>query len=341
MEKNDLYDILELTNSATLTEIKTNFKKLALKYHPDKNKSKNSNEKFNQIRVAYEILSDPNKKKKYDNMITSKKNRFTETIFLFLKEITNPKTIRNLMNRPDIIQNIKDGNIHTIAQKLIQKILDNIDLDIDISKLMEIFIHTQSDGDKSKSSEKNNIYDSSNLNTLNIVGSVKITIDDIYYNRLKEIIIKRKIYGNGILKYDTNTYRIPLYDHQVIITGAGDKIINKDQIQVGDVILNIYCKKNKMDKITRNGYDLVYNETITLYELFNGFNKNINYFDSEINFCSTNPFKEYKFDGTKISINIKDKGLPFDQENNRGSLIINLNLDKTKNFDDNLKKYFG
>lgn len=341
MEKNDLYNILELTNIATISEIKTNFKKLALKYHPDKNKNRNSSEKFNQIRVAYEILSDPDKKKKYDNMIAPKKNRFTETIFLFLKEITNPKTIHNLMNRPDIIQNIKDGNINTIAQKLIQKILDNIYLDIDISKLTEIFIHTQSETDKSNSSEKNNIYNSSNLNTLNIVGNVKITLDDIYHNRLKEIIIKRKIYDNGIVKYDTNTYRIPLYDQQVIITGAGDKIINKDQSQVGDVILNIYCKKNKMDKIIRNDYDIIYNETITLYELFNGFNKNINYFDSEINLCSANPFKEYNFDGTKISICIKDKGLPHDQENNRGSLIINLKLDKTQNFDDILKKYFG
>ena len=77
-------------------------------------------------------------------MIDSKKKHFTDTIFLFIKEITNPKTIHNMMCRPDIIQDIKDGNINKIAQKIIQKILDNIDLDIDITKLTEIFIHSPS-----------------------------------------------------------------------------------------------------------------------------------------------------------------------------------------------------
>ena len=140
MENKNLYDILDLKNNATNDEIKRQFKKLALKYHPDKNKERNANEKFNQIRIAYEILSDQEKKNKYDNMIDSKKLHFTETIFMFIKEITNPKTIQNMMYRPDILQDIKDGNINKIAQKLIQKILDNIDLDIDISKLTEIFI---------------------------------------------------------------------------------------------------------------------------------------------------------------------------------------------------------
>ena len=56
MENNNLYDILDLKNNASKDEIKKKFKTLALKYHPDKNKEKNANEKFNQIRIAYEIL---------------------------------------------------------------------------------------------------------------------------------------------------------------------------------------------------------------------------------------------------------------------------------------------
>ena len=96
-----------------------------------------------------------------------------------------------------------------------------------------------------------------------------------------------------------------------------------------------------MNKIRKNCYDIIYDDNITLFELFNGFNKTISYFGSEINLCSTNPFKEYAFDGTKIVINIKNKGLPLNQDNIRGSLIINLNLIKTKDFDNDLKKYFG
>jgi len=369
MENNNLYNILDLNNNASFDEIKKQFKKLALKYHPDKNKEKNANEKFNQIRIAYEILSDPEKKNKYDNMIDSKKQHFTDTIFLFIKEITNPKTIHNMMSRPDIIQDIKDGNINKIAQKMIQKILDNIDLDIDIIKLTEIFIHSPSvplpnisdNLNENKTFTNNNLndktsnksndvddfiytdYNTSDYNTLNIFGNIKTNLDDIYHNRLKEIIITRKVYNNDKYYNETNKYYIPLYDPRVIISDAGDIIMDKDNKlnnKSGDVILKIYCKKDSSKKLIRDNYDIIYNDIITLYELFNGFNKNISYFGSELNICSETPFKEYNFDGEKITILINNKGLPYDQENNRGDLKINLYLKKDDDFDNKLKKYF-
>jgi len=62
----DLYEILGIKRGATDKEIKKAFRKLALKYHPDKNKEEDAQEKFLEISKAYEILSDPEKKKKYD-----------------------------------------------------------------------------------------------------------------------------------------------------------------------------------------------------------------------------------------------------------------------------------
>lgn len=62
----DFYKILGLSKSATETEIKKAYRKLALKYHPDRNKEKGAEEKFKEISYAYEILSNPDKKKKYD-----------------------------------------------------------------------------------------------------------------------------------------------------------------------------------------------------------------------------------------------------------------------------------
>lgn len=62
----DFYKILGLTKSATIDEIKKAYKKLALKYHPDKNKSPGAEEKFKEVAEAYEVLSDPAKKQKYD-----------------------------------------------------------------------------------------------------------------------------------------------------------------------------------------------------------------------------------------------------------------------------------
>ena len=65
------YDILEINKNASKDEIKNSYKKLALKYHPDRNQDSNEKikceEKFKQISEAYEVLSDEQKKNNYDN----------------------------------------------------------------------------------------------------------------------------------------------------------------------------------------------------------------------------------------------------------------------------------
>lgn len=64
--KRDYYDILGVSKSANGSEIKSAYRKLAHKFHPDKNKDSDSHEKFKEINEAYEILSDSNKKSRYD-----------------------------------------------------------------------------------------------------------------------------------------------------------------------------------------------------------------------------------------------------------------------------------
>jgi DnaJ-class molecular chaperone len=65
----DFYDILGVSESSTPDEIKKQFRKLALKYHPDRNQGDQAAEnKFKTITEAYETLSDPKKKQEYDAM---------------------------------------------------------------------------------------------------------------------------------------------------------------------------------------------------------------------------------------------------------------------------------
>lgn len=72
MAKKDLYEVLGLQKGADEKQIKSAFRKLAIKYHPDKNPGdKEAEEKFKEINEAYQILSDPQKKAQYDQFGTT------------------------------------------------------------------------------------------------------------------------------------------------------------------------------------------------------------------------------------------------------------------------------
>ena len=66
MEKRDYYDVLGVSKTATDAEIKSAFRKLAKKYHPDVSKEPDAAEKFKEAQEAYAVLSDANKRKQYD-----------------------------------------------------------------------------------------------------------------------------------------------------------------------------------------------------------------------------------------------------------------------------------
>src|SRR5690606_16150764 len=67
MAKRDYYDILGVSRNADQAEIKSAYRKLAIKYHPDKNPNDlEAEEKFKEAAEAYEVLSNPEKRQRYD-----------------------------------------------------------------------------------------------------------------------------------------------------------------------------------------------------------------------------------------------------------------------------------
>ena len=64
--KRDYYDILGVEKSASAADLKSAYRKLALKWHPDRNKDSGAEAKFKEINEAYEVLSNSDKKAKYD-----------------------------------------------------------------------------------------------------------------------------------------------------------------------------------------------------------------------------------------------------------------------------------
>ena len=67
MAKEDYYSLLGVSRGASKAELKKAYKKLAMKYHPDRNQGDKSAEaKFKEVSEAYEVLTDQNKRQAYD-----------------------------------------------------------------------------------------------------------------------------------------------------------------------------------------------------------------------------------------------------------------------------------
>src|SRR3954466_8669472 len=67
MSKRDYYDVLGVAKGADADEIKKAYRKMAIKYHPDKNPDdKAAEDKFKEAAEAYEVLSDPEKRQRYN-----------------------------------------------------------------------------------------------------------------------------------------------------------------------------------------------------------------------------------------------------------------------------------
>ena len=77
MSQKDLYNVLGVSKSSSADEIKKAYRKLAMQFHPDKNPgNKKSEEKFKEISSAYDVLSDPEKKRNYDQFGSPDGNPF-------------------------------------------------------------------------------------------------------------------------------------------------------------------------------------------------------------------------------------------------------------------------
>jgi len=410
----NLYETLNVTKNATNEEIKKSFRKLVLQWHPDKNKSPDAAEKFNHIKIAYEILSNKESKEKYDALNNNQHDNLLKVICNFVKSIINPENINKIINiicdndmyMMNEIKNVEtttttntytvpntknytnSSDYNALKEKIEQRLKNKIDLEyinnfmhsllVNDNKLnsvnledanLSIFfgpdeviqeknyklIQTLERSDYSASNKNVSQNQDTNTNEMDIYGEIKTTLEEIYMDKCKEINVVRQIIENKNLVFKTFKYKVPLNGDQIILDKQGDEYYDDNNIIcAGNLIIDIKCKKHQYFKRV-NENDILVSLPLTLYELFNGFNKTFDYFKNDLNLSDNNinlvmakGFSKIKsnkqiqtqskFDGQKIIVTINNHGLLLN--NIRGNLIIYLVLIKKDKFNDLLKKYF-
>ena len=290
----NFYDILEITHNSTKTDIKKAYHRLVIKYHPDKNKDKdtNSEKKFIEIKTAYEILYDDEKRMQYDNMTIEQKTKLFDLLNNYFTDI-----------KPQY-QSMYDKFIEIIYRN--DK--DEFKTDINSFKIKKIFKKIL----ESYESYENELYHSNEIIHKiipeNYVGNdIIIDLDVTLYERYIEKLINLKL----IDKNNIDEYFISINSNKKIVDINGGK---------GKLIINFKFLDDINFKLI-NEYDFYISKKISLSQYLYGSEIKIVHLDGKI-------FK-LKFESClekKPIFLLKNKGLKYN-EDEYGDLIIYLTIE--------------
>jgi curved DNA-binding protein CbpA len=283
--KLNLYEILEVDSMASSDIIKKSYKKLLLKHHPDKNIIHNTllnvnpvnstdpvnpsdpsdpNAKFIKIKYAYDILIDPNKRKKYDiecklnnysisydnfdlkNIFNEMKKIITNKEYISFVKIAEKKVLNNLSSKKDvnnIMSSIQNLNILSIINNVNNINFLDINLEVKFS-LYQVF---------------NNEYTYINYNRVTKNNFEEyiypIDIEQIYENEGETVNINNKIYnGNMIIKiniidFDYSNIKYNILNNDLYATIDKSLIINNN---INFTYLDDKQYVHNLDSISKN-----------------------------------------------------------------------------------------
>lgn len=267
-QKKDYYKILGLEKSASEDDAKNAYKKLALKWHPDRckdsNKKQEFEDKFKEISEAYSVLSDPEKKRSYDQF-------GDENVSQQFGEDGNPFQQFHTGGGPGMRTwhfSTNSGNGDVDANKLFEEVFGGAfnpsmfggmgsmggmhpGMKIHRARMHRNSVHSDDEEQPRRTIEK----------------TLDCTLDELYSGTTKLITLKKK---NGELIQKTITLPAGIKE--------GAKFTYDDILPNTDIVYTLKQQKHPIFQRDENG-NLICSVTITYYEALNGFEKKIRKMD--------------------------------------------------------------
>ena len=354
MAKRDYYDVLGVDKSASEAEIKSAFRKLAKKYHPDLNKEPDAAEKFKEVQEAYDVLSDEQKRKTYDQFGSaafdnnaggnpygsySNYSGFNTSGFGF--DDFN-------INLDDILENMFGagfGGKRKNRPKKGEDVLYRMKISFEdavfgCKKDIEIDLTETCDTCHGKGG-----FDFKKCSTCKGTGRVRRTQSSLFGSFVSEqvcpdcrgqgeVFEKRcsDCKGKG---YDVKRKTISITIPEGVNTGSQIRIKGKGQVgsnggENGDIYVEFVVESNPI--FERSGYDLLMNLPINISEAVLGGEKEVPTLDGKI-ILTIPPYSQ-----TNDKLRIKGRGVP--NGSKRGDLYINLEVVMPTKIDRNQRKLF-
>lgn len=352
MTKRDFYEILEVPKNASKDEIKKAYRKKALRFHPDKNPgNKDAEDKFKEAAEAYEVLSDDEKRRRYDqyghaglgnSQGFGGAGMTMEDIFSHFGDIFGDGIFGNFGgfngSRGGGKHVNKGSNLRVKVKLSLREIVEGVEKKIKVNK----YVNCKACG--GSGAAHGSAF--STCNTCHGKGQVTRISSSFFGMQMQTTstcptcqgegrVITSKCtscYGEGIVKdEDVISIRIPAgvsEGMQLSVSGKGNAARNAGIN--GDLLILI--EEEKHPELIRNDYDLIYNLFVSFPDAALGTNVEIPTVDGKVKVKiepGTQPGKVLR---------LKGKGIPDVNGYGRGDLLVTINIWIPKNLSKDEKK---